>query len=159
MSTNAGCILIHGSELGAWLWERAVGKLGLVPEVGTSWVLTRVLGYRRAFEYYEGGEHIDAQRALELGLVNEVVSGDELMDATRRWCDRISELPPHALPIAKPLLRGAADASWEQAPENGGVRGAAVLHDARFRGGSREGRGRDLERVELRAGMRETVTV
>lgn len=91
----------------------AFGKLGLVPEVGTSWALTRALGYRRAFAYYVGGEHIDAERALELGLVNEVVPADELIDTAMRWCDRVSALPRHALPIAKPLLRGVADLSWE----------------------------------------------
>jgi 2-(1,2-epoxy-1,2-dihydrophenyl)acetyl-CoA isomerase len=93
----------------------AFGRLGLVPEVGTSWALTRALGYRRAFAYYAGGEHIDARRAAELGLVNEVVPADELLPRAHEWCDRIGELPAHALPIAKPLLRAAADASWEQA--------------------------------------------
>ncbi|MGO9961512.1 MAG: enoyl-CoA hydratase/isomerase family protein [Solirubrobacteraceae bacterium] len=93
----------------------AFGKLGLVPEVGTSWALTRALGYRRAFAFYVAGEHIDAQRALDLGLVNEVVAPGALMDAAMGWCDRISALPPHALPIAKSLLRGAADSSWEHA--------------------------------------------
>jgi 2-(1,2-epoxy-1,2-dihydrophenyl)acetyl-CoA isomerase len=93
----------------------AFGRLGLVPEVGTSWALTRALGYRRAFAYYVGGEHIDARRALELGLVNEVVPAAELLDAARRWCDRVSSLPAHALPIAKPLLRATADATWDQA--------------------------------------------
>ncbi len=93
----------------------AFGRLGLVPEVGTSWALTRALGYRRAFAYYVAGEHIDARRALELGLVNVVVPPDELMDEAMRWCDRIAALPPHTLPIAKPLLRAAADLSWEHA--------------------------------------------
>jgi 2-(1,2-epoxy-1,2-dihydrophenyl)acetyl-CoA isomerase len=93
----------------------AFGRLGLVPEVGTSWALTRALGYRRAFAYYVGGEHIDARRAAELGLVNEVVPGDELMARAHEWCDRIGALPAHALPIAKPLLRATVDASWDQA--------------------------------------------
>jgi 2-(1,2-epoxy-1,2-dihydrophenyl)acetyl-CoA isomerase len=93
----------------------AFGRLGLVPEVGTSWALTRALGYRRAFAYYVGGEHIDARRAEELGLVNEVVPAAELMPRALEWCDRIGALPRHALPIAKPLLRAAADASWDQA--------------------------------------------
>jgi 2-(1,2-epoxy-1,2-dihydrophenyl)acetyl-CoA isomerase len=94
-----------------------------VPEVGTSWALTRALGYRRAFAYYVSGEHIDARRALDLGLVNEVVPGGELMDAAMRWCDRVSALPPHALPIAKPLL-----------------------HDPWVRRGHRERGGGDIER-------------
>jgi 2-(1,2-epoxy-1,2-dihydrophenyl)acetyl-CoA isomerase len=92
----------------------AFGRLGLVPEVGTSWALTRALGYRRAFEYYVAGEILDAERAAELGLVNEVVPDDQLEARALEWCERISALPDHALPLAKPLLRGAADASWEQ---------------------------------------------
>jgi 2-(1,2-epoxy-1,2-dihydrophenyl)acetyl-CoA isomerase len=93
----------------------AFGRLGLVPEVGTSWALTRALGYRNAFAYYVAGEHLSAQRALELGLVNEVVPHSDLIEVAMSWCDRVSALPAHALPIAKPLLRGAADLSWEQA--------------------------------------------
>jgi 2-(1,2-epoxy-1,2-dihydrophenyl)acetyl-CoA isomerase len=93
----------------------AFGRLGLVPEVGTSWALTRALGYRRAFAYYVGGEHIDARRAADLGLVNEVVPSAELMDRAMGWCDRIAALPAHALPIAKPLLRATSDLPWEHA--------------------------------------------
>lgn len=92
----------------------AFGRLGLVPEVGTSWALTRALGYRRAFEFYVSGEHLDAARAAELGLVNEVVPANRLEERALEWCDRVCALPAHALPIAKPLLRAAADASWEQ---------------------------------------------
>ena len=92
----------------------AFGRLGLVPEVGTSWALTRALGYRRAFEFYVAGEHIDARRAAELGLVNEVVPAGDLLPRAHEWCDRIGALPAHALPIAKPLLRASSDASWDQ---------------------------------------------
>jgi 2-(1,2-epoxy-1,2-dihydrophenyl)acetyl-CoA isomerase len=50
-----------------------------------------------------------------MGLVHEVVAHDELLGAADAWADRIGELAPHALEMSKPLLRGAADASWEQA--------------------------------------------
>ena len=114
------------------------GKLGLVPEVGTSWALTRALGYRQAFAYYVGGQHIDARRAAELGLVNEVVPDEELIDRALYWCDRISALPPHALAIAKPLLRSSADLSWEQSLDDGGVQRADVHHHPRLRRGHRQ---------------------
>jgi 2-(1,2-epoxy-1,2-dihydrophenyl)acetyl-CoA isomerase len=91
----------------------AFGRLGLVPEVGTSWALTRRLGYQGAFAFFAGGAPLDARRALELGLVQEVVAPSDLMAAADRWCDRIAELPPHALAMAKPLLRQAADATWD----------------------------------------------
>lgn len=93
----------------------AFGRLGLLPEVGTSWALTRRLGYQGAFAYYARGEHIGARRALELGLVQQVVPAPELLAAADEWCERIASLPPHALEMTKPLLRAAADASWDGA--------------------------------------------
>jgi 2-(1,2-epoxy-1,2-dihydrophenyl)acetyl-CoA isomerase len=91
----------------------AFGRLGLVPEVGTSWALTRRLGYQRALQFYVAGRHIEAEEALELGLVTEVVPHEELAAAAERWCDHAAALPAHALAISKPLLRAAADSTWE----------------------------------------------
>ena len=92
----------------------AFGKLGLLPEVGTSNHLTRRLGYQRTFAFYVGGGHLDAHEAHEAGLVHEVVAHDELLDRVSWWADRIAGLPPHALEMAKPLLRSAQDLPWEQ---------------------------------------------
>jgi 2-(1,2-epoxy-1,2-dihydrophenyl)acetyl-CoA isomerase len=93
----------------------AFGRLGLIPEVGTSWALTRRLGYQGAFAFYAAGRQLDAAEAKALGLVHEVVAHDELLAAADAWCDRIAALPAHALAMAKPLLRAAADASWDGA--------------------------------------------
>ncbi|MCV7299561.1 enoyl-CoA hydratase/isomerase family protein [Mycobacterium barrassiae] len=93
----------------------AFGRLGLLPEVGTSWALTRRLGYQGAFAYYVRGEHIDAPTALRLGLVQEVVAHDRLLETADEWCTRIAQLPPHAAAMTKPLLRAAADADWPDA--------------------------------------------
>jgi 2-(1,2-epoxy-1,2-dihydrophenyl)acetyl-CoA isomerase len=100
--------------------ERAVivpafGRLGLLPEVGTSWALTRRLGYQGAFAYYLRGEHLDAQAALRMGIVQEVVEHERLLEAAFVWCDRVSAMPPHAMEMTKPLLRAAADSSWDAA--------------------------------------------
>lgn len=38
---------------------------------------------------------------------------DDLLTGADAWCERIAALPPHALAMAKPLLRAAADASWD----------------------------------------------
>lgn len=99
--------------------ERAVlvpafGPLGLLPEVGTSWLLTRSLGYHGAIAHYLRGRHIGAEEALELGLVEEVCPHEELRSAAERWCERAARMPAHALEMAKPLLRAAADSSWEE---------------------------------------------
>jgi enoyl-CoA hydratase/carnithine racemase len=65
------------------------------------------------FAYYAGGEHLDADKAMELGLVHEVVADEDLLGAADTWCTRIAALPPHAIAMAKPLLRAACDGSWE----------------------------------------------
>jgi len=93
----------------------AFGRLGLLPEVGTSWAITRRLGYQGAFAYYARGEELDATRAQQLGLVHEVVPHERLLQAADAWASRIAALPPHAMAMTKPLLRAAADASWENA--------------------------------------------
>lgn len=93
----------------------AFARLGLIPEVGTSWALTRRLGYQGALAYYLKGEHIDAETAQRLGLVQEVVAHEQLLETADAWCTRVAALPPHAVSMAKPLLRAAADANWNDA--------------------------------------------
>jgi 2-(1,2-epoxy-1,2-dihydrophenyl)acetyl-CoA isomerase len=93
----------------------AFGRIGLLPEVGTSWMLTRRLGYQRAFELFAGGEHLSGDEAARLGLANSVHEHHELLPAALEWCERIEELPLHVTTMVKPLLRGTADMTWEQA--------------------------------------------
>jgi 2-(1,2-epoxy-1,2-dihydrophenyl)acetyl-CoA isomerase len=93
----------------------AFGRIGLVPEVGTNWVLTRRLGHAKAFELLVRGGTVSAAEALALGLVNEVVPHDGLVDAALAWCDRIARVPEHVIAMAKPLMRAAADMSWQHA--------------------------------------------
>ncbi|GAT12288.1 enoyl-CoA hydratase [Mycolicibacterium novocastrense] len=107
------CDLVIASERAVVV--PAFANLGLIPEVGTSWALTRRLGYQGALAYYLRGEHIDAREALRLGLVQEVVEHDRLLEVADEWCSRIAALPPHAVAMSKPLLRAAADADWSDA--------------------------------------------
>lgn len=93
----------------------AFGKLGLVPEVGTSWLLTRRLGYHKAFEVFVSGDNLTGAEAERLGLVNKVVPHDDLMEEARKWADRVSALPQTVTAMSKTLLRKASDMTWEQA--------------------------------------------
>jgi 2-(1,2-epoxy-1,2-dihydrophenyl)acetyl-CoA isomerase len=106
------CDLIVASERA--MIVPAFGKLGLLPEVGTSWHLTRRLGYQRTFAFYVGGGHLTASEAHEAGLVHEVTKHDDLLPTVHGWADKIAALPPHALEMTKPLLCAAVDLPWEQ---------------------------------------------
>jgi 2-(1,2-epoxy-1,2-dihydrophenyl)acetyl-CoA isomerase len=93
----------------------AFGRIGLVPEVGNSWLMTRRLGYQRAFELFTEGRTLSGAEAAELGLANEVVAHDDLLPAALGHIERMAALPAHVVPMTKSLLRQAADMSWDQA--------------------------------------------
>jgi 2-(1,2-epoxy-1,2-dihydrophenyl)acetyl-CoA isomerase len=93
----------------------AFGRIGLVPEVGNSWLLTRRLGYQRAFGMFASGEHLSGERAFEFGLGNELCAHEHLLQTARKWCERIERMPAHVIEMSKPLLRQCADMTWEQA--------------------------------------------
>ena len=93
----------------------AFGRIGLLPEVGSSWALTRRIGYQKTFELYAGGRHLSGAEAAEMGIANSLHAHGELLPAAEKWAERIDRLPAHVASMMKPLLRNAADASWETA--------------------------------------------
>lgn len=88
-------------------------KLGIIPGDGGAWLLPRTIGYARAAELLFTGDLIDAATAAEWGLVNRVVPHDQLMDEAMALAGRIAAQPPHALRLAKTLLRQGREASYE----------------------------------------------
>lgn len=79
-------------------------KLGLIAGDGGAWLLPRVVGWSKAAEMALTGDMIDAREALACGLVSQVVSDDELMDAAMKLAARIAANPPHAVRMTKRLL-------------------------------------------------------
>jgi enoyl-CoA hydratase/carnithine racemase len=80
-------------------------KLGIIPGDGGAWLLPRAIGAARAAEMALTGDRIDATTALAWGLVSQVVPPDELAGAARALADRVAVNPPHAVRMAKKLLR------------------------------------------------------
>lgn len=88
-------------------------KLGIIPGDGGAWLLPRTIGYARAAELLFTGDLIDAATAAEWGLVNRVVPHDSLMDEALALAARVAAQPPHALRLAKSLLRQGRESSYE----------------------------------------------
>lgn len=82
-------------------------RLGIIPGDGGAWLLPRVIGMARAAELAFTAEVIDAQRALEWGLVSRVVPAAALMDEARALAGRIAVHPPQAMRMTKKLMREA----------------------------------------------------
>jgi enoyl-CoA hydratase/carnithine racemase len=88
-------------------------KLGIIPGDGGAWLLPRTVGMSRASELLFTGDVIDAKTAGEWGLVSHVVPHDTLMDEAIKLAERIAQQPPHALRLAKNLLKHGQNASYD----------------------------------------------
>ena len=78
------------------------GRLGIVPEAASSWFLPRIVGVSRALELVYSADILDAQAALEAGLVRSVHAEDELLDAAHALARKFTD---HRSPVATALAR------------------------------------------------------
>ncbi|MEO8346162.1 MAG: enoyl-CoA hydratase-related protein [Betaproteobacteria bacterium] len=83
----------------------AYRNIALTPDGGGSWSLPRIVGVRRAMEIMLLAERFNAQRALELGLVNRVVPAAELEQAVTAIVESLVCGPVLAIRNAKRLVR------------------------------------------------------
>ena len=83
-------------------------KIGLVPDGGGTWLLSRLVGLARAKELIFTGDVFDAGEAARIGLVNRVVPVGELEKVTRALAEKIASGPPAVLRLAKHMVNRAA---------------------------------------------------
>ena len=80
-------------------------KLSISAELGSTYLLPRLIGYGRATEIVLTSRMIDAREAGEIGLVNSVVPADELAAATAEMAATLAALPPAAVRLNKKGIR------------------------------------------------------
>lgn len=80
-------------------------KLGIVPGDGGAWLLPRVIGMARAAEMTFTGQLLDAEQALAWNLVSRVVAPEALLPTAHLLAEQIAANPPHAVRLAKRLMR------------------------------------------------------
>jgi 2-(1,2-epoxy-1,2-dihydrophenyl)acetyl-CoA isomerase len=79
-------------------------RIGVIPDAGGTYFIPRVVGWSRAFEWLATAEEVSASRALEWGLVNEVVAPGELLTHTLAKARQLAEMPGNAVGLTKVLL-------------------------------------------------------
>ncbi|WP_247002112.1 3-hydroxyacyl-CoA dehydrogenase/enoyl-CoA hydratase family protein [Halosolutus gelatinilyticus] len=89
--------------------------LGLIPGGGGTQRLMRVLGETRAKELVFRGNHIDADRAEEWGLVNRTVSRGEFDETVAEFVDDLRSGPPIGLNVAKKVMNEGSEVGLEAA--------------------------------------------
>lgn len=79
-------------------------RIALVPDSGSHWFLTRLVGMAKAFEYAALGSDISAAEAVRVGLVNNVVPAAQLEQATMELASKLANGPTKSIGLIKRAL-------------------------------------------------------
>ena len=93
-------------------------KRAIVPESGGTWYLPRLVGWAKAAEIAYLGRDLTAEESKELGLVNDVVPDDQLMNVTRDWAGEIAANAPLAVQSIKRLFRAGMNEDFRTHSEH-----------------------------------------
>jgi 2-(1,2-epoxy-1,2-dihydrophenyl)acetyl-CoA isomerase len=88
-------------------------RIALVPDLGSTWLLPRLIGRQRALELMLLNEPLTAERAQEIGLVRQVVDDAKLMEEALTLARRLAEGPTRALVATRALVEESEHASYE----------------------------------------------
>jgi 2-(1,2-epoxy-1,2-dihydrophenyl)acetyl-CoA isomerase len=112
MSLAMACDVRIASEKASFL--QAFVNIGLVPDSGSTWFLPRLIGRQRALELMLSGRKLSAAEALEWGLVNQVVSPEQLMEEATKVAARYAAAPTYAIGQIKRNIDFAESHSLEE---------------------------------------------
>lgn len=90
-------------------------NIGLVPDGGASWMLTRLAGKARAMEMVMLGERIPAAKALDWGLIHKVVADDALDAEAFALAERLAAGPTRALGLMRRAMTAALSTDYATA--------------------------------------------
>jgi 2-(1,2-epoxy-1,2-dihydrophenyl)acetyl-CoA isomerase len=110
-------------------------NIGLVPDSGGSYFVTRILGPARAFEWLTSGRKLTAAEAHAWGLVSEVVEADALTARVAEVAAQLAALPTRAIGMTKRLIEHALDATLERQLEREAELQAAATQTEDFEEG------------------------
>jgi 2-(1,2-epoxy-1,2-dihydrophenyl)acetyl-CoA isomerase len=127
------CDLRIASEAAAFI--PAFINIGLIPDSGGSYFVTRILGPARAFEWLTSGRRLTAAEAYAWGLVSEVVEGDGLAARAAEVAAELAALPTRGIGMTKRLIEHALNASLEEQLQREAQLQAAATKTNDFREG------------------------
>ncbi|SDB35142.1 enoyl-CoA hydratase-related protein [Pseudomonas sp. NFACC13-1] len=91
-----------------------IPRLGIVPDLGMTWMLPRMLGEARALALLLLGERISAEQAAAWGMIWSCVEDADLMTVAHELATRLGAAPRHATAELKASLRNAQDHTLEE---------------------------------------------
>ncbi|MDQ3817684.1 MAG: enoyl-CoA hydratase-related protein [Acidobacteriota bacterium] len=117
VATGGGCnfalacdIVLAGESA---QFNQAFIKVGLTPDCGGTFILPRLVGWRRATELMMTGDIVTARRAYEMGMINRVISDEGLMTEALSLAERLASAPTAAIARIKSLIDESAKNDYD----------------------------------------------
>ena len=108
-------------------------SLGIIPDLGGSHRLSRIVGAGRAKELILTGRMISAPEAERIGLVNKVVPQEQLRDTATAWAEEIMRNGPAAVGLAKRAIDMSFSLSSSEGLELAGIIQSLLISGESFR--------------------------
>jgi enoyl-CoA hydratase/carnithine racemase len=90
-------------------------RRAVVPDLGVTYLLPRIIGLGKALEMMMSDRRIDAAEALDIGLVNRVVPKEDVLDEALAFADQLAQMPQPSLRWIKRVTYANLDSSFDAA--------------------------------------------
>jgi len=97
------CDLVYAGE--SAIFRAPFVDLALCPDIGSTYILPRLVGHQKASEIFLLCEDLSSEEAYRLGLINKVFPDDELLERVLEIAKKLSEKPPGSVRLTKDLLK------------------------------------------------------
>jgi 2-(1,2-epoxy-1,2-dihydrophenyl)acetyl-CoA isomerase len=116
-AVGAGCSIAMAADMNlaaeTATFAEVFVRIGLIPDCGGIFLLSRRIGLTRAKDLVLTGRSIDAREAERMGMINRVVPAEALEEETRKMAQELAAGPTLAMGIAKRLLNQSYESDFE----------------------------------------------
>jgi 2-(1,2-epoxy-1,2-dihydrophenyl)acetyl-CoA isomerase len=105
-------------------------RFGLMPDEGGHYLLVRLLGVAKTMDFLMRNRIVEAEEALALGLVHEVVPGEQLLDRAMELARELAQGPQVAMRLLKRAVYNAAEMTFAHALDDIAAKTAVSDHHA-----------------------------
>ena len=113
-----GCAYYLSSDIAVMakssFFQIGFSKIALIPDGGSNWLLTKVVGYQQAFRMAAEAKRVSAEECQSLGMCSEVCEDGSALETAMELAKHYAELAPRAVFKTKHLMRDSFNKSYEQ---------------------------------------------
>lgn len=106
------CDIVVATESATFI--QSFSKIGLIPDLGGTWILPRLVGFARASALMMLGDKVNAREAENWGMIYKYFSDDTFKNETKALAENLAKMPTRGLALTKKALNESIFADFEK---------------------------------------------